>query len=95
MSTSARRATALVFTLLIILALPLSIASAADPIQESQGFRKQVTTAGIREHQAALQAIANANGGTRVAGTNGFNASVNYVVAKAQAAGFTGDDAAV
>ena len=50
MRRPAHRATALVFMLLIVLALPLSIASAADPVQESQGFRKHVTTAGIREH---------------------------------------------
>ena len=31
-----------------------------------------VTLAGVREHQAALQAIADANGGTRAAGTPGL-----------------------
>src|SRR5262245_55652553 len=43
---------------------------------------------GVREHQAALQAIATANGGTRAAGTPGYEDSVDYVVAKMQAAGY-------
>lgn len=37
-----------------------------------------VTLPGVRAHQAALAAIAKANGGTRVAGSPGFNASVAY-----------------
>lgn len=47
-----------------------------------------VTLAGVREHQSALQAIANDNGGTRAAGTPGYEDSVDYVVAKMQAAGY-------
>jgi Zn-dependent M28 family amino/carboxypeptidase len=42
----------------------------------------------VREHQAALQAIANANGGTRAAGTPGYDASVAYVVSRMTAAGY-------
>jgi len=37
-----------------------------------------VTLDGVRAHQAALQAIADANGGTRLSGTAGFNQSVAY-----------------
>jgi len=37
-----------------------------------------VTLEGAREHQAALQAIADANGGIRTSGTPGFDASVAY-----------------
>jgi Zn-dependent M28 family amino/carboxypeptidase len=62
--------------------------AAADPIRESQGFRKHVTVAGIREHQSALQQIADANGGNRAAGTSGYDASVDYVMARAEAAGY-------
>ena len=47
-----------------------------------------VTLEGVREHQAAFQAIANANGGTRAAGTPGYEQSVDYVVAKMTAAGY-------
>ncbi len=38
--------------------------------------------------QQALQNIADANGGTRLAGTAGFEASVQYVAQRAQAAGY-------
>ena len=52
--------------LTLALALPVQFVI-ADDISETQGFRKQVKLAGIREHQAALQAISDANGGNRVA----------------------------
>ena len=41
-----------------------------------------VTLAGVREHQAAFQAIADANGNTRVSGSPGLDLSKDYVVAK-------------
>jgi hypothetical protein len=47
-----------------------------------------VTLEGVREHQAAFQAIADANGGTRAAGTSGYDASVGYVVDRMIAAGY-------
>ncbi|MFQ6172925.1 M28 family peptidase [Oryzobacter sp. R7] len=47
-----------------------------------------VTLAGVREHQQALQAIADANGGNRAAGTAGYEASVEYVVQTLEAAGW-------
>jgi Zn-dependent M28 family amino/carboxypeptidase len=47
-----------------------------------------VDLAGVREHQAAFQAIADANGGTRVSGTPGYDASVDYVVDRLEAAGW-------
>jgi Zn-dependent M28 family amino/carboxypeptidase len=47
-----------------------------------------VTLAGVREHQAAFQAIADANGGTRAAGEPGYEASVDYVVERMTAAGY-------
>jgi Zn-dependent M28 family amino/carboxypeptidase len=64
-------------------------APATFPLAESQGFRKAVTVAGIREHQAALQAIATANGGTRSSGTGGYDDSVDYVVGRLEAAGYS------
>jgi Zn-dependent M28 family amino/carboxypeptidase len=48
-----------------------------------------VTLEGVREHQAALQAIADANGGTRAAATPGYDASVDYVAETLEAAGWT------
>jgi Zn-dependent M28 family amino/carboxypeptidase len=47
-----------------------------------------VTLEGVREHQAAFQAIADANGGNRAAGLPGYTASVDYVVDKLEAAGW-------
>ena len=47
-----------------------------------------VTLDGVRSHQAVLQAIADGNGGTRAAGTPGYEQSVMYVAAKLTAAGY-------
>ena len=47
-----------------------------------------VTLEGVREHQAALQAIADANNDTRQSGTQGYEDSVDYVVERLQAAGY-------
>ncbi len=44
---------------------------------------------GVREHQAAFQAIADANGGTRAAATPGYDASVDYVIETLEAAGWS------
>jgi Zn-dependent M28 family amino/carboxypeptidase len=48
-----------------------------------------VTLEGVRAHQAALQAIADANGGTRAAATPGYDASVDYVVETLEGAGWS------
>ena len=47
-----------------------------------------VTLAGVREHQAAFQEIADDNGGVRAAGTRGYDESVEYVVETMTAAGY-------
>lgn len=47
-----------------------------------------VTVDGAREHQAALQAAADANNGIRTSGTPGYDASVDYVVERMTAAGY-------
>src|SRR4029453_7233686 len=47
-----------------------------------------VTLAGVREHQAAFQAIADANGGDRLSRLAGHDASVDYVVERLEAAGY-------
>lgn len=44
---------------------------------------------GVREHQAALQAIADANNGTRVAGSPGYDESADYVAETMEAAGWS------
>ncbi len=47
-----------------------------------------VTVDGAREHQAALQAIASANGNTRVSGSPGYDQSVDYAEKVLTAAGY-------
>ena len=47
-----------------------------------------VTLDGVLAHQAAFQAIADANAGSRAAGTPGYDASVEYVRQKMSAAGY-------
>jgi Zn-dependent M28 family amino/carboxypeptidase len=47
-----------------------------------------VTLAGVREHQQALQDIADDNGGTRVSGSPGYDQSVDYVADRLTAAGW-------
>ncbi len=47
-----------------------------------------VTVDGVREHQAALQAIADANNGIRTSGTPGYDASAAYVAERLGAAGY-------
>jgi Zn-dependent M28 family amino/carboxypeptidase len=42
----------------------------------------------VREHQAALQSIADANDGIRTAGTEGYNQSAAYVAERLEAAGY-------
>ena len=47
-----------------------------------------VTLAGVRSHQTALQAIADANNGTRVSGSPGYDASADYAAEVFRAAGY-------
>jgi Zn-dependent M28 family amino/carboxypeptidase len=47
-----------------------------------------VTIEGVREHQAALQAIADANGNTRVSGSPGYDLSADYAAGVFRAAGY-------
>ncbi len=54
-----------------------TVSAAVTP--DTSAFLDAVTVDGIREHQAALQAIADANGGHREASSPGYEASVDYV----------------
>jgi aminopeptidase Y len=69
-----------------------ALGSAACDNRVNNNFKKLlecVTLAGVRRHQAALQEIADANGGVRAAGTPGYEQSLNYIVAKMSAAGYS------
>ena len=57
----------------------------------SRDLPQRVTIQGIRKHLEALQRIANDNGGTRYAGSPGFDASVDYVAKRLEAAGYDVD----
>ncbi|MGW6564537.1 M28 family metallopeptidase [Streptomyces sp. NPDC054975] len=57
---------------------PAAIAAAPD-----------IPLANVKQHLADLQSIANANGGNRAHGRTGYKASIDFVKAKLDAAGFT------
>jgi Zn-dependent M28 family amino/carboxypeptidase len=59
------------------------------PLSKAQRPAAKITVAGIRQHLAALQGFANRHGGTRLAGTPGYDASARYVAAKMRAAGYS------
>jgi Zn-dependent M28 family amino/carboxypeptidase len=79
-----------ILTMLTIIAATFAYAptAQADDISETKGFRKAVTLAGIREHQAAFQTIADENNDTRLASTTGHDDSAQYVYDKLVAAGY-------
>jgi len=87
-----RAAIALILVLQVFTVVPFALAGpAACDNRVNNTFNKLlecVTLDGVREHQAALQAIADANGGIRLAGTPGYDASVAYVAGKMTAAGY-------
>ena len=69
----------------------LVLAPSAFALDEvnTKKLRDAVTVNGILRHERALQQIANLNGGTRASGTPGFEASIQYVKGRLEAAGYT------
>ncbi|MDD9378169.1 M28 family metallopeptidase [Streptomyces sp. ZAF1911] len=63
------------------LASPTSVAAAPTP--------PDIPLANVKAHLTQLQSIATANGGNRAHGKTGYKASIDYVKAKLDAAGFT------
>ena len=53
---------------------PAATTAASDPAAQ---MRKIITVKGMLKHENAFQSIADANGGTRVAGTAGYDQSVD------------------
>ncbi|PUB17044.1 M28 family metallopeptidase [Yoonia sediminilitoris] len=75
--------------------LSLGTAAAADPEACENRVNNNidkllecVTLEGVRSHQAALQSIADSNGGIRVSGTPGYDASVDYAAGVLEGAGY-------
>jgi Zn-dependent M28 family amino/carboxypeptidase len=92
------RLAALTGAVALLMALLPATAASAAPSQAACDSRNNnqyskllecVRLSEVREHQAAFQAIADANGGTRAAGTPGYDASVDYVIDTLEAAGWT------
>jgi len=62
--------------------------AAATKVFSTEPLTSALTAAGALEHLAAFQSFADANDGTRVSGSAGYDASAAYVAQVAQAAGF-------
>ncbi len=77
-----------IFLLNLLLLLLIVPFGHADVGVDTTALREAVTVENVRAHQLALQSIADANGGTRVAGTPGYNQSADYVATTLVAAGY-------
>jgi aminopeptidase S len=66
-----------------------SIAGAAPAGQPAVAAAPDIPVANVKAHLTQLQSIATANGGNRAHGRAGYKASLDYVKAKLDAAGFT------
>lgn len=74
---------------LVLAAVPAADAAAKlDGPQLAKKLTKAVTLEGVNRHLIAFQRIADRTGGSRAAGTPGYDASVEYVAGKLRGAGF-------
>ena len=71
-----------------VIVVSVGLLAHADAGTDTGGLRAAVSAEGIIEHLEALQAVADANGGNRAAGTSGYEASAVYVEEQLQAAGY-------
>lgn len=74
-------------TLLTVALLAAQQSTAAVPV-DTEVFRATITPQGVRAHQLDLQAIADANGGTRAAATPGYEASLDHIRGLVESAGY-------
>lgn len=72
----------------VITALALPAFSSTAVGTDTTQLEDAVTVGGVLEHEAAFQAIADANGGTRASGTSGYAASAAYVADLLAGAGY-------
>jgi aminopeptidase S len=61
----------------------------ASPAPRGAAAAPDIPVASVRAHLAQLQSIATANGGNRAHGRTGYRASLDYVKARLDAAGYT------
>jgi Zn-dependent M28 family amino/carboxypeptidase len=66
----------------------VAVSACAGGIERPEQLRKAVTVVGIREHQQALQQIADEHAGNRMSGMQGYEASVDYVMQRLEKAGY-------
>jgi aminopeptidase Y len=84
-----RRRLALISALALVLPLAVTGHALADPTNNTPAkLTRAVTLDGVLRHLDALQSISNTHG-DRVAGRPGYRASVDYVVGRLNAAGYT------
>ncbi|MFI9826933.1 M28 family metallopeptidase [Streptomyces sp. NPDC051913] len=83
------RATATAVTAAATLLIGGSIAGAAPAPHPAVAAAPDIPLANVKAHLTQLQSIATANGGNRAHGRAGYKASLDYVKAKLDAAGFT------
>ncbi|MEU9995975.1 M28 family metallopeptidase [Streptomyces sp. NPDC050848] len=85
-----RRAAALAaVTALALAGFTGASANAAPAAPAAPTAAPDIPLANVKQHLADLQSIANANGGNRAHGRTGYKASIDFVKAKLDAAGFT------
>ncbi|MFF1294216.1 MULTISPECIES: M28 family metallopeptidase [unclassified Streptomyces] len=88
LSVSGRASTAGLVTAVMLLTGG-SIAGAAPAPDVTAAAAPDIPVANVKAHLTQLQSIATANGGNRAHGRAGYKASLDYVKAKLDAAGYT------
>ena len=88
MGTLSRRLSVAVAAAACIAGIELAGGASAAPRTDSQALRDAVDVPGMQDHMAALQAIADANGGTRASGTTGYDESLAYVEDQLEETGY-------
>jgi Zn-dependent M28 family amino/carboxypeptidase len=81
-------AAAVVVFAVALVGVVLAIRPTPPPPVDSGQLRAAVTTEALTAHLEALQRIADAHDGNRAAGTSGYAASVDYVEARLEQAGY-------
>jgi Zn-dependent M28 family amino/carboxypeptidase len=76
------------FVCCAVLAALLPAGASAGDRYNSRPYRQIVTVPNMLQHEQVLQSIANANGGTRLAGTSGNVQTVDYIASTMTAAGW-------